>query len=167
MSNQVTGMCQEVKTKTTKIGPMYDLVVNGKAYGVGKYPPKCKAGDNVTFDIAWRGEYPNVDTKTLVVVPGTGAPPMASSGPAYTDNKQEVISRQSALNSAIAWMQVITGSAGIKDKAAADEAMVKYRNGFYKASTGKDWAEGKETAVAAPAPAPAIEPVPEVATEWS
>jgi hypothetical protein len=143
MSNQVAGVCQEVKAKQTKIGTMYDLVVNGKSYGVGKYPPKCKAGDNVVFDIAWRGEYPNVDTKTLQTTPGTGAPVHAQIP--YVDNRQEVISRQSALNSSIAWVTVLLGLDSKRaTPEAADAVLVKYRNAFYKASTGKSWLEEKD-----------------------
>ncbi len=165
MSQQVSGVCQEVKTKQTSIGPMYDVVVNGQSYGVGKYPPKCKAGDNVVFGVTFNGKYANMDTKSLQVTPGDGSIPAMAQAKQVSDSRgpatQEVIERQSALNSAIAMTNIIVSAMGGAKPAAIEKIMEKYRAQFYNESTGKTWPEAKAKV------APETEATPDEASEWA
>jgi hypothetical protein len=141
MTNTVTGVVEAVETRQTSIGPMYNIKVGGKSYGYGKFAPKCKAGDTITFGLVFRGEYANVDTKNIQVVPGNGAPaptPKASQfvggnanigkedywerKEAKDEARQTIISKQSALNSALQFVAIMATQglipAGTKAKAS-------------------------------------------------
>lgn len=152
MSNTVSGIVQSIDTRETKFGTMYSAKVNGTSYGVGKYPPKCKAGDNVTFNVTYNGQYANMDVKSLQVVSGGPAAPVAAAGaPArsnYEDPKQTTIAKQSALNSAVAFLQVLQAADALPvsktvkpaERLKTIEAMlVHYRAKFYLESTGAEF----------------------------
>lgn len=164
MSNTVSGVVQSIDTRETKFGQMYSARVNGTSYGVGKYPPKCKVGDNVTFNVTYNGQYANMDTKSLQVVSGGAAAPSApaaAGAPArsnYEDPKQTVIAKQSALNSAVAFMQVLQAADALPvsktakpaDRLKTLEAMLNhFRAKFYFESTGSEFpvVEKKEDVV--------------------
>lgn len=154
MSNVVTGIVQSIDARETKFGQMYSARVNGTSYGIGKYPPKCKVGDNVTFNVTYNGQYANMDTKSLQVVSAGAAQtsaPAAAGAPArgnYEDPKQTVIAKQSALNSAVAFMQMaqaadalpVSKTAKPADRLKTLEAMLNhYRSKFYFESTGSEF----------------------------
>ena len=40
MTSKISGIVTEIKARNTRVGDMYDVVVNGVAYGNGKYPPR-------------------------------------------------------------------------------------------------------------------------------
>jgi hypothetical protein len=111
MKGKVTAIPQS----QTQFGPMYNVEVDGRKYGFGKYPPKNFAvGDYVEFNVdSTNPRFPKMDYKTVKVIPEPAdapapAPRTASGGfgksyGGYNDDKrQEVISRQAARNSAIA-----------------------------------------------------------------
>ena len=164
MTNTVTGVVDAVEIRQTSIGPMYNLKVNGKGYGYGKYAPKCKAGDTVTFGVVFRGEYANVDTKNIQITPGTGAPTNSTPPPKNTGSsgggmgkddywerkeakdeaRQTIISKQSALNSALQFVAImatqglIPAGTKAKDGTAILEGIVEhYRDVFYQTATGE------------------------------
>lgn len=162
MTQTVTGVVQAVEARETSIGTMYNLKVNGESYGYGKYAPKAKAGDTVTFGVTYRGKYANVDTKNFQVTPGTGAPPSVSApskgnGGAKDDYwerkeatdvaRQIIISKQSALNSALAFVGLMQTAGALppapakaRDGAKVLEGLVEYyRDVFYKQATGADF----------------------------
>lgn len=148
----VQGVVQEVRTKQTSFGPMYDIVVDGVSYGAGKFAPKAKAGDVVEFDSQQKGNYNNITPKTLRVT-GTGSAPAprpaVASAPARGNDfgkNQEVISRQAARNSAIAFLNLAhaagslplgAASAKVGDKFDALDAMCdKLTEKFFNHSQG-------------------------------
>jgi hypothetical protein len=164
LSNKISGVVQEVQTYNTKIGPMFNVVVGGEKYGNGKYAPKCSAGDVVEFEVAYNGNYKNVAPRTLTVVGKASAAAVAAeaaSAPARSastgsyDARQDVISRQAALNSALTFVGLlasqdalpVTKTAKIGSKIEAIEALVrKYTGDFHLQSTGKemDFPEGED-----------------------
>lgn len=154
MSNTVSGVVQSIDARETKFGQMYSARVNGTSYGIGKYPPKCKVGDNVTFNVTYNGQYANMDTKSLQVISGGASAPTAppSAGAPtrsnYEDPKQTTIAKQSALNSAVAFMQLlqaldavpVSKTAKPAERLKTVEAMLNhYRAKFYFESTGSEF----------------------------
>ncbi len=157
MSNSISGVVELVNSKEGQYGMMWSVKVNGEWFGAGKFEPRCARGDNVTFDFTFKGNYKNMDTKTLKVVSGAGASRDPSTGAAgatrpaaattpYVDNRQEVISKQAALNSAIAWMNLLHAEGGIpipatiktgKREGALRELLNQYTSEFYEQATGK------------------------------
>lgn len=189
MTQTVTGIVESVDTRQTSVGLMYNLKVNGKSYGYGKYAPKAKAGDTVTFGVVYRGEYANVDTKNIQVTPGTGAPPQAKTAPRATgggmgkddywerkevkdEARQTIISKQSALNSALAFVGMLQTGGWLPTAKTAkgsaemlEELVAHYRDKFYLEATGV--AMGGETvATGAGIEAAGIDDEPEEDSGW-
>ena len=161
---------------------MYGIKVNGKNYGYGKYAPKAKVGDTVTFGVVYRGEYANVDTKNIQIVangngtapPDAGTPtkqfaPKGAGGMSkddYWDRKeakdearQVIISKQSALNSAPQFVSLMVSTGALpaptkaKDATSILEGAVKhYRDLFYLDATGVAMTS-ENAGTAAPEPA--------------
>lgn len=143
----IVGYVQDVKEKTTKFGPMYDIIVNGTTYGVGKFAPKGYAkGDYVQFEAVQKGNYWNLTHGSLSKIdPPAGTPaPKPAPGP-VVDNRQEVISKQAALNSAISHVSNLIAAGAIPAGAASkgpkmvdklDAITAEYTMHFYEQSTG-------------------------------
>lgn len=154
-----SGIVNEIKAKNTRFGDMYDVVVNGTAYGHGKYAPRgVKAGDFVTFDFETKvnGQYTNhnIVPKTLRVE-NQPAPAAVQAARAETkqvihaaDNRQTVISKQAALNTSIELTRLQLDKGGIKFPANAkapdvyagiEAAVLETATRLYKINTGDDW----------------------------
>lgn len=152
----VTGVVQDVKAKNVAGGKTaYDIVVGGEAYGAGLYRPKCNVGDYVKFELDDSRGYKNVARNSLKVSANKAPPeavaqakataPKTNSAGNTVDAKQETISRQSALNSAIEWVKVLasaealglpaTSKKGTKSE-AMDTILAKYLQLFYEQNTG-------------------------------
>lgn len=153
---QIQGFLERIDVKTTQYGNMHDLVVGGKKYGAGKFPPKgVAAGDYVQFEATQKpgSNFWNVQSGSLSKLdkPAGVAPPApaASSGGGSYDDRQVVISKQAALNSALTFVQLLVAADALpiakKDmttaKAAdAMQAVVDhYTDLFYKQSTGQEF----------------------------
>lgn len=156
---EVSGIIQEIRTKQVAGGKLaYDIVVGGEAYGAGLYAPKAKQGDYVKFELDDSRGFKNVGRNSLkvsrnkppadVVAAAAATTPSKSTTGGSVDMRQEVISRQSALNSAIAFMQVLaaTDSLGLPKtdtKGKRMEVMTtlldKFQQDFYEANTGIKW----------------------------
>lgn len=122
---EVTGVVQDVQQYPTKIGPMYNVIVGNDRYGAGKEHPGDLAGKTVTFNYTEKGQYKNIVGKITSL--GVAPPPVAVSGNVQaavgkavasaeyiTDSqKQKVISRQAARNSAIAAVSVLNQAGAI------------------------------------------------------
>ena len=178
--SQVTGVVTDIPQITTKCGKtMYSIVVNGDRFGIGMYPPKCSVGDTVTFTMSMNGQYKNAEPKTIVVSAGVPRQDVAqvgktaeAAGPVRgygkSDEVQDTISKQSALNTAIAFVKLaqeagaLPAPAKAKDKLEALDAIVKqYAREFYGFSTGKELPVGD-----APAKDPAVSGL-EADGEWA
>ena len=155
MSNQISGVIQQLKSKQTKIGEMWDINVNGDWFGVGKYKPKAKEGDYVTFTPEYNGNFKNVERGTLKVSankPANTGSTQASSNVRAASNsfdaRQDAISRQAASNTAIAWLTMLHTAGALpvstsKSKGGQQEALDvlrrQYEKEFYEANTGIEW----------------------------
>lgn len=143
---RVSGVVEEVTSFKSTAGTIYGVKVNGVNYGTYKEKPACNKGDTVAFEFTVNGKYNNVNLKTFEVIPGVQQEavivrPPSSGG--YTD-KQPIIARQAALNSAAAFMQLIvdadavpgvTKTSKAEDRFAIIEALFnKKADEFYTAS---------------------------------
>lgn len=152
MSN-IQGFVSSIDVKETSVGKMYDLNINGKRYGMGKFPPKeIAAGDYVSFTPAQRGNFWNVQAGTLSKLdkPAGVSPPAPVSAPAYGggDRRQETISKQAALNTSLTFVKLLSdnGALPMPGKVAADkkadlikDIVLLYTAEFYKLSTGETY----------------------------
>lgn len=147
----------EIAEKQTSVGTMYDLVLsNGEKLGMGKFPPKgFKAGDYIQCEVAMRGQYKNLAPGSLkkqlppqgIEAPAAPAPGKSSGGGGSFDTRQETISRQSALNSALAFVNLLVTADALpvpksaKSDKKADlmyDIVRHYTMEYYKQSTGNE-----------------------------
>lgn len=156
MSNEMTGVVQEVKVKTVAGGKTaYDIVVGGQSYGVGLYAPKCKAGDYVKFEIDDSRGYKNVARNSLKVSANkppaealaeaqATAPKQSAAGGTF-DLRQDMISRQAASNTAIAFMNLLQSAGALptaakgKQQEVLEQMLEQYEKEFYERNTGTAW----------------------------
>ena len=161
---QITGQVTEVREKQTKFGPMYDLIVNGTAYGHGKFAPRgIKEGDFVQFevDVKQNGQYTNynIRSKTLQQISNptpeqkSEAKAQTSMAQAAANKKDTAYSRGASYNSALALIKLQLEYGGIKFPATAkptavyeaiDQAVLEAAAKLFKATTGDDWDVGTE-----------------------
>ena len=155
--NQVSGIVSEIKAKTTRFGDMYDVVVNGTPYGHGKYAPRgVKAGDFVTFEVEVKqnGNYTNYNiARGSLRVDGAPSPAAVNQAKATTvavaasnDKRQETISKQANMNSALQLVSLQLQHGGVKLPAKAPDAFTAINaliadtaSKLYKLTTGEDW----------------------------
>lgn len=166
---KTSGIVTQVRSRETKVGTMYDLVVNGISYGAGKYPPRdIKDGDFVTFEFTENGNFKNLVPRSLRKddAPAPAAVSAAKAETrtvvAQTDKRQETISKQANLNTAIALVQLQLSNGGLKFPAnakpaaifeAIEGAVFDTAQRLYNHTTGEDWqiqAATKQVAAAAP-----------------
>lgn len=153
MSN-TTGTVESISTRDFNGKTMYNLKVSGEMYGFGSNKPNCKEGDFISFEYEQKGAYRNGNSKTVKVTSaGTGAASTGSTG--YVGGKttatQTTISKQAALNSAIAFVNGlvaveavpgITKTMKAEERYGLMEALVYTKTKeFYKQSTGEDFPE--------------------------
>jgi hypothetical protein len=126
-------MVSDIKAYPTKTGAMmYAMVVDGNRYGVGNKPPAAKPGDTVSFTATQNGNFLNADVKTLTVVANAAAAVASAGGlskpvgTASGDYKQDVISRQAAYNTAIAFVQLAVDAGAIPGVGPKTSAVEKY-----------------------------------------
>lgn len=125
--SKVTGVVEKVLDFKTARGVMYSIKVNDTLYGMGSNKPKCNVGDTVSFTYTEKGQYKNVDTKAGIEV--MAGPPAASAGSGggggYQD-KQVVISRQSALNSALQFVEILVAADAVPGVGKTTKVEDKY-----------------------------------------
>lgn len=152
---QVEGYVQAIETVPTKTGKtMYNVRVNGDKFGAGMYPPKFKQGDFISFTCTMNGNFKNMETRTVTIKAAPPMPvqaPVASAGAAQSagnwDTRQDTISKQAALNSAMEMVSILAGAGAVvgldKAKTPADKAAVltglvtEFTKEFYHQNTGK------------------------------
>lgn len=176
MGEVVTGIIQAIETRSVAGGKTaYNIVVGGQSYGAGLYKPKANEGDYVKFEVDDSRGYKNVARNSLKVSPNKApaeaveeakvtAPTKNADGSVLTqkekarqeweEKKQEIIARQSALNSANDFLAVAAQvdalglpASGAKGKRleALEVLLHKYTKQFYEQSTGQTW-KGSEVA---------------------
>lgn len=174
---QVTGKVNQIKSKQTQFGEMFDVVINGQSYGIGKYAPRgIGPGDYVTLEFEQKGNFRNVVKGSLRKddTPRDEAPsaatPISSATTPYAgrapyvpfDERQEMISKQSALNTALTFCKLASDNQAVpmpKGVKEADKLGLLYQwvldtaGKLYNLSTGRDWAmpEGEPASIEKPA----------------
>jgi hypothetical protein len=155
---KVEGYVQKIETLQTKTGKtMYNVRVNGDKFGAGMYAPRFKEGDFIAFDATLNGNFKNMETRTVTVkAPPANAPafspqmqtvgPKTGNSPDW-DARQDVISKQAALNSAQHMVEILVTVGGVpgldKAKTPADKLQVitdlctEFTKDFYHQNTGK------------------------------
>jgi hypothetical protein len=129
---------------------MYDLIMsNGDRVGAGKFKPKgIEAKDYVEYDVIQKGNFLNLKPGSL----SKKDPPAGTTAPAAkpgfvpsADKRQETISKQAALNSALAFVQLLQAAEALpmaKTTKQSDKADIvlgivnRYTELFYHQSTG-------------------------------
>lgn len=156
MSTEMTGVVQEIKAKPVAGGKTaYDILVGGQAYGVGLYAPKCKAGDYVKFEIDDSRGYKNVARNSLkvsankppadVLAEASATAPKQSTAGGTFDLRQDMISRQAASNTAIAFLQFLQAAGALptaakgKQQEVMEQMLARYEQEFYERNTGAAW----------------------------
>ena len=149
------GFLQQIVVKDTSVGKMYDYIFsNGDKVGAGKYPPKgIEQGKFYNYEFDMNGNFKNLRKNTMFegkAPEGAAASAASSAAPARAvgnsyDSRQDVISKQAAFNTSIAFVKLLAESdalpiaASVKaaKKADAIEAIVlDYASKFHKRSTG-------------------------------
>lgn len=161
---KVIGQLQEVYEKQMgNFGSAVFIKVNNTEYKFGKFPPKAQPGDWVEFDSTSKqnGNYTNhsADYKTFrkSSAPAGGAaptpapapmPPVRGGSGGFSDDRQEVISKQAALNtgfnifSKLVDLGAITPPSSVKKAQLYDFFMAALHAEAakcYHLSTGKKW----------------------------
>lgn len=117
---KITGVAEYINTRATSFGTMFSLKVNGTNYSLGKTDPSAKfgvqKGDAVEFAAEQNAKgYWDIKgpVKVLKQEASSAQRPAAAAAVAQAanyrqadDNKQKVISRQAARNSAIEFLQL-------------------------------------------------------------
>lgn len=157
MSNEITGIIQEVRNKSVAGGRnAYDIVVGGQTYGYGLYPPKAKQGDYVRFTVDESRGYKNVARNSLMVsknkppaeavAEAQASAPKKNAAGESVDSRQDSILRQSSMNYAIAYLGVLAQAGALavpttkgKGQEYMDTLRKKYTQEFYEANSGLVW----------------------------
>lgn len=153
------GFITDIKESQGKFGPSYQIFIDGENRGFLKFAPKgMSVGDYVAYEAEQKGQYTNIKAGTLrkEAAPQGVAPPTPKAASVISMDRQDVISRQAALNSALAFVDVLQTAGALPDgktltaakKADKIEAIVvEYMQKFHQWSTGAAY-EMPESAVA-------------------
>ena len=129
----------------------YNIKVGGEYYSIGKYAPRgIGQGDNVEFEIEYNGNFKNVAKGTLRKLEASVAPPTSTSksfkAASSFDDRQDVISKQAALNTALAFLEFAKANETLpvpKQKNAGygylKTIWLKEAAELYELNTGKVW----------------------------
>lgn len=160
------GYITDIKERSTKFGAYHDVYVDGTNLNGGKFPPKgVKVGDYVTYQTEKNARgYETLVLNSLskIDAPAGSAPPAAPKPSGISMDRQDVISRQAALNSALAFVDLLakTDSLPVSKSAAAakradmmEAILHRYVASFYHINTGSKYElpEGVEEESAAEA----------------
>lgn len=151
---EITGVVQDILVRDVAGGKKsYDIVVAGQKYGAGLFAPKCKAGDYVKFELDDSRGYKNVGRNTLKVSANKQQPeevkqeakPSPLKQASSFDTRQDTISRQAAMNTAIAFMELLSRNEALglpasntkgKRQEVLETMLQKYTQEFYEQNTG-------------------------------
>lgn len=155
------GFISDIKQSQGRFGPSYQIFIDGKNLGFLKFEPKGMAvGDYVEFEEEQKGQYTNIRNGTLrkAQAPQGVAAPTPKAASVITMDRQDVISRQAALNSALSFVNLLHGSGALpegKSLTAAKKAdkieaiLIEYMQKFHLWSTGAPYEMPEESVGAA------------------
>lgn len=171
--SKITGVVTDIKGFAAGNNTMYSIFVDGARYGTGPVKPSCNVGDTISFDVIQKGQYLNVVPRSITVVSAASPSEQARAttaaarggGGGYNDPaRQDTISKQAAINSAIAFMNVAQAAGAIPGVTAKTSAEQKFElleqltmrkvSDFYSFSTGNDRLDGLDGSAKNEAPAP-------------
>lgn len=145
------GYITDIKESDGRFGKSYQLYVDNKSLGFMKFPPKgIGVGDFVEYETEKKGQYENLKPGTLSKIdpPAGMKAPIRPAPSTITMDKQDVISRQAALNSALSFVQILQAAGAIPEgktlsadkKADKIEAILNsYVKRFYELNTGSEY----------------------------
>lgn len=146
------GFVTKIDARNTKFGTYYDIYVDNNNLGGGKFPPKgVSEGDFVEYEMEKNARgYDQIKAGTLrkAEAPAGVKAPAAPTPSSISMDKQDVISRQSALNSALSFLSTLVAAGGIPEgktltpakKAEKLEAiLLSYTARFFHMSTGAEY----------------------------
>jgi hypothetical protein len=174
MGTPITGVVEAIDSRNTKFGEFFSVKINGRKYEHGKYAPRdIQQGDTVTleYEAKQNGQYTNYNIVPRTLRKETGAAPAASPSPAAAppakaayggfDARQDVISKQAAVNTALTFVElaISQGAVAPLPKTAKDaERLTLLRawvldeaKKFYELNTGGTWNLPEQEAAASPA----------------
>lgn len=159
--SDIQGFVERIDAKQTSFGEMYDVVIDGVKYGAGKFKPKgVGPGDYIKFVADQKGRYWNIKAGTLSKLdkPAGVAPPAPKTAYAggFSEDRQKTISKQAALNTAIAHVKLLVDAGALPGpaKASADKKadlieniVLEFAAKFYHLSTGETFEVAEQQAV--------------------
>ena len=197
MSNKISGTIERIDSRNIngKNGPftVYDYHIDGTKYGGGSFKARgIEEGDFVEFVVEMNGNFANIAKNSLrklagvapAADPRSDAAPQKPAAVPYTgktvaqkaDEKDQRISRQSAFNTAAAFLKIAQEAGALPSLEKKATGLSYLRTVFfkeaallYKEATGEEWnlmapdidveapkvpAKPKATKPAAPAPEP-------------
>ena len=133
---------------------MFDFVMsNGDSVGAGKFPPKgMSAGDYVQYDTKANGKWLNLVPGSMSKLDKPAGVEAPSKQPGFVpsgDKRQDTISKQAALNSALTFVGLLAAQDALpmpaKTKAGEKADVIHsivdmYTAHFYKQATGTEMA---------------------------
>lgn len=144
-----TGFITDISSRDTRFGTYHDVYIDGKNLGGGKFPPKgVKVGDYVSYEIEKNAKgYDQLKAGSLSVesAPAGVAAPTPKQPSAISMDRQDVISRQAALNSALEFVSILSAAdalpigkslASAKKADALKEIVMRYTADFFHLNTG-------------------------------
>lgn len=155
------GFITKIDARDTKFGTYYDIYFDGKKAGAGKFPPKgVQANDYVEYELEKDDKgYDRLRAGTLrkLEAPQGVKAPAAPAASTIGLDRQDVISRQAALNSAIEFVTLLQTAGAIPVGKTANAAktgdkleaiLMSYVQKFYKMNTQSDYVLTDDEAVA-------------------
>lgn len=154
MAEKVQGVIQYLNEREGKYGKSYNVRIDGELYFLqGKYPPRgIEQGDMVELEWNYKGNYKIVEKGSLRKIEGGATPPPSSrnsSAPQRVsafDDRQDVISKQAALNTALAFLEFAHKAEKLPVPAAKNQGFGYLRTlwmeeaaKLYELNTGKVW----------------------------
>jgi hypothetical protein len=143
------GFITKIDARSTKFGVYHDVYVDNKNLGGGKFPPKgVEVGDYVSYEAVKNDKgYETIKAGSLSKInPPQGIKAPATPAPStMTMDRQDVISRQAALNSALHFVEILADNEAIPggktltgDKKAdkIEAILMNYLQKFYLYNTG-------------------------------
>lgn len=142
----------EIIAKETSFGVMYDFALsNGERVGAGKFKPKgIESGDYIAYDTVAKGKYLNFAPGSVSKIDKPAGVEAPSKSPTFVpsaDKRQETISKQAALNSALTFVGLLSAAEALpmpKSTKASDKADIlldivnHYTGHFYTQATGQE-----------------------------
>lgn len=112
MAEKITGKIQYINEKDGTYGKSYNLKIENETYYLqGKFPPRgINAGDVVELEWNYKGNFKIVEKGSLRKVEASVAPPTKAEAKTFQkassyDDRQQVISKQAALNTALEFLK--------------------------------------------------------------